>query len=191
VRPFSDAPELGHHEPVFTIGHSTHSLDRFLELLAGNGIEALVDVRLIPRSRRMSHFNVDSLAGALPAAGVRYEHARDLGGRRRPRADSPNQAWRVEGFRGYADYMETDAFAAALAKLEQAARVAPTAIMCAEGLWWRCHRRLISDALVVRGWRVVHIAPDGRAEPHALTDFAVVEKGVLTYPAPQTQLGLP
>jgi uncharacterized protein (DUF488 family) len=179
---------MGEALGIFTIGHSTHSLDRLLELLALHGVEAVADVRLIPRSRRMPHFSAESLAEELPRHGIRYLPTRDLGGRRHARPGSPNTGWRVSGFRGYADYMDTPEFAAGLARLEAEANARPTAVMCAEGLWWRCHRRLIADALLVRGRRVVHIGPDGRTSPHELTDFAVVEDGRLTYPAPQGEL---
>jgi uncharacterized protein (DUF488 family) len=175
---------------VFTVGHSTHSLDHLVGLLREHGVECVADVRLIPRSRRMPHFADRSLAGELPGRGVRYLPLKALGGRRRARPDSRNGGWRVGGFRGYADYMETDDFARALGTLEETARECRTAVMCAEGLWWRCHRRLIADALLVRGWRVTHIGPDGRTEPHRLTPFAVVEDGRLTYPPPAEQLGL-
>jgi uncharacterized protein (DUF488 family) len=173
---------------ISTVGHSTHSLDHFAGLLRQHGIECLADVRLIPRSRRMPHFNDESLAEELPRHGVRYVPLKELGGRRRARPDSRNTGWRVGGFRGYADYMEMEEFQRALAMLEETARDCRTAVMCAEGLWWRCHRRLISDTLVVRGWRVTHIRPDGRTEPHRLTPFAVVEDGRLGYPGPQTEL---
>ena len=173
---------------VFTIGHSTHALDRLLELLALHRVEALADVRRFPGSRRMPHFSEESLAAELPRHGIAYLSFKELGGRRDARPDSPNTGWRVAGFRGYADYMETAEFAAGLGRLEAEADERRTTIMCAEGLWWRCHRRLISDALRVRGRPVVHIAPDGRTSSHELTDLAVVEDGRLTYPAPQGEL---
>jgi uncharacterized protein DUF488 len=175
---------------IFTIGHSTHTLDRFLELLARHEIECLADVRLIPRSRRMPHFSGESLGTELPAHRVRYLPLRGLGGRRRPRSGTPNTGWRVTAFRGYADHMETEEFGRDFARLEDAARAGRTAVMCAEGLWWRCHRRLISDALLVRGRHVVHIAPDGSTSEHVLTEFAVVEDGRLTYPPGAQQLEL-
>jgi uncharacterized protein (DUF488 family) len=177
-------------QPIFTIGHSTHPLDRFLELLALHEIDCLADVRLIPRSRRMPHFSAESLAAELSAHGIRYLGLKGLGGRRRPRPGTPNTGWRVEGFRGYADHMESEEFRRDLARLEDAGRTGRTAVMCAEGLWWRCHRRLISDALVVRGWRVTHIGPDGSTGPHELTPFAVAEDGRLTYPGGAEQLEL-
>lgn len=173
---------------ILTVGHSTHSLEGLVHLLRAHGVETLADVRLIPRSRRMPHFGADSLAVELPRHGIRYLPLKELGGRRRARRDSPNTGWRVAGFRGYADYMASEPFERALAALEQEARRRRTAVMCAEGLWWRCHRRLVADALVARGWRVVHVAPDGRAETHELTPFAVFEEGRLSYPAAQGRL---
>jgi len=146
-------------------------------------------VRTVPKSRRHPHFAAESLTESLPGRGLSYEHEPGLGGFRRPRPDSPNRGWEHEGFRGYADYMATPGFARALECLEAAARTEPTGIMCAEGQWWRCHRRLISDALVVRGWRVRHLGL--RAEPvdHELTPFLVLEPdGGLKYPAAQTEL---
>ncbi len=173
---------------IFTVGHSTHSLDELVGLLHGAGVARLVDVRAVPRSRRHPHFASDQLERSLPERGLDYVHQRELGGFRRPRKGSPNGGWRVSAFQGYADYMETDEFRAALARLEAAARESPTAIMCAEGLWWQCHRRLISDALLVRGWHVRHIAPDGSLEDHRLTEFARVDGEQIVYPPPQGAL---
>jgi uncharacterized protein (DUF488 family) len=176
------------HPCILTLGHSTHSLERFIQLLERHEVRCLADVRMVPRSRRMPHFAADSLDTELGRRGIRYLPMRELGGRRRPVPESPNDGWRVEGFRGYADYMATPEFDRALAALAQEALETRAAIMCAEGLWWRCHRRLISDALVVRGWRVGHVAPDGSVEDHELTPFAVVNGDRLTYPAPQGAL---
>jgi uncharacterized protein (DUF488 family) len=170
---------------ALTVGHSTHSLEAFAELLAGHGAEALADVRAHPGSRRLPHFGRETLERELP---VRYEHFPELGGRRRPRPDSPNAGWEVEAFRGYADHMASPEFAAGLQRLETLAAVRRTAIMCAEGLWWRCHRRLVADALTVRGWRVLHVGPDGRTTEHSLPEFAVVEDGRLSYPPAQSEL---
>lgn len=177
-------------QSVFTVGHSTHPLDRFVNLLVSHDVEALADVRRFPGSRRMPHFSGESLATELPRHGIAYLPFPELGGRRHEQPGTPNTGWRVTGFRGYADYMGTPEFFAGLARLEAEADSRRTAVMCAEGLWWRCHRRLIADALLVRGRRVTHIGPDGRTSPHELTDFAVVEDGRLTYPAPQAALDL-
>jgi uncharacterized protein (DUF488 family) len=173
-------------DDIFTVGHSTHSFDEFVELLRRNGVGSLVDVRMYPRSRRMPHFNTEALAVELPGEGITYVHERALGGRRSPVEGSPNGGWREEQFQGYADHMATPEFLEALARVEERARSSATALMCAEGLWWRCHRRLTSDALLVRGWRVLHIAPDGTTSEHELTPFAVVSDDRLTYPPEQT-----
>ena len=175
---------------IWTIGHSTHELERFVELLSAHAIELLADVRTVPKSRRMPWFRGDELAGSLPAAGVAYEHFRDLGGFRRPRPDSPNGGWRVHAFQGYADHMDTPGFRAALVRLEQLADARRAVVMCAEAQWTRCHRRLVSDALTVRGWAVCHIDSGGRAKRHELTPFAVVEGQRITYPDAQGQLPL-
>ncbi len=145
-------------------------------------------MRAHPGSRRMPWFNQEALSRELPAHGLLYAHLAQLGGRRRPSRDTPNGGWRVEGFRGYSDHMATAEFAVGFEALQVLAKRRTTAMMCAEGLWWRCHRRLISDALTVAGWEVVHIGPDGRATTHELTPFAVVEAGRLTYPPLQTSL---
>lgn len=166
---------------IHTIGHSTRPLAEFVALLRAHGVRQLVDIRSIPRSRRHPHFSGDALSASLPQAGIVYRHSAALGGRRKPRPDSRNTAWRVEGFRGYADYMETAAFRGALEELIDVARDAPTAIMCAEALWWQCHRQLVADALVARGVEVRHIATVSAAPGHTLTDFAQVERALVTY----------
>jgi uncharacterized protein (DUF488 family) len=172
---------------VWTIGHSTHELGDFIALLRRYEIGLLADVRTVPKSRRMPWFWGDQLAQTLPAAGIGYEHFKDLGGFRRPQPDSPNGGWRVASFQGYADYMDTAAFRTALDRLIGTAdRGRRTAVMCAEAQWTRCHRRLISDALVVRGFEVCHIGSRGGVERHVLTPFAVVEGERLTYPPEQT-----
>jgi len=169
-----------------TIGHSTHEVERFVELLQRNQVARLVDVRTVPKSRRMPWFAAESLAALLPAAGIEYVHEKRLGGFRRPRADTPNGAWQVDAFRGYADHMETADFRAAITRLESLAMAARTTVMCAEAQWTRCHRRLISDALVVRGWDVLHIDSRGHTKPHSLTQFAVVHDGDhIEYPPEQ------
>jgi len=157
---------------VFTIGHSTHPWDRFLGLLRGHAIEGLCDVRRYPGSRRNPQFNADELAAALRDAGIDYEGLGEaLGGRRRQRARSgtAGAAWRSRSFQAYAEHMETEEFAAGIERLEGLAALRRTAIMCAEKEWRRCHRRLISDALESRGWRVLHLRPDGRLEAHEPT----------------------
>jgi uncharacterized protein (DUF488 family) len=169
---------------IYTIGHSTRSWGEFLELLQAHGVHGLADIRTVPRSRRHPHFSIDALTAALPREGIAYRHFPGLGGLRKPRADSRNSAWRVEGFRGYADYMETPEFEAALSELTEwagpgASRVA---IMCAEAVWWRCHRQLTADALVARGVEVRHITSGSPATPHQLTQFARVVDGRVQYP---------
>jgi uncharacterized protein (DUF488 family) len=149
----------------------------------------VVDVRTVPASRRMPHFAKASLERTLPQHGIAYLHMPELGGLRKPKSDSTNLGWRNVGFRGYADYMQTDEFWAAVARLEQLAAERRVAIMCAEAVPWRCHRSLISDALLVNGDRVMHITGKGAPSPHALTPFAHVEGGRITYPPPDT-LGL-
>ena len=169
---------------VLTVGHSTHASDRFTALLRAHRIELLGDVRRYPGSRRHPQFGADSLGASLEVSGIAYQSmGEQLGGRRRPRRDSPNTGWRVAAFGAYADHMQTPEFADGLERLESLARERRTAIMCAEGDWRRCHRRLISDALVMRGWRVVHIRPDGGSEEHVLTPFAVPAKTGVIYPA--------
>jgi uncharacterized protein (DUF488 family) len=152
---------------LFTIGHSTHPADRFVDLLGRHNVAVLADVRRFPGSRRNPQFNVGPLRESLAAADIAYEPFGDeLGGRRRPTRPAEQSPWRVKAFRGYAEYMETPEFAAGLERLEQLARERRTAIMCAEGDWRRCHRRLIADGLAARGWRLIHIRPDGRTEEH-------------------------
>ena len=175
-------------ERIWTVGHSTHELDAFIRLLRRHSIELLADVRTVPKSRRMPWFWGEELAQSLPGAGIGYRHFRDLGGFRRPRPDSPNGGWRVEAFRGYADNMASGSFQRALAALIEEARSRRTAIMCAEAQWHRCHRRLLSDALLVRGFEVCHIGSSGSVEPHRLTPFAQVEGDRLVYPPEQTAL---
>jgi uncharacterized protein (DUF488 family) len=174
---------------IFTIGHSTHEQERLLALLQAKGVAALADVRRFPGSRRLPHFNREPLAAGLAAAGIAYEHLPQLGGRRRPRPDSPNGGWEVAGFRGYADHMDSEEFAVGLRRLEELGRRGRAAFMCAEAPWWRCHRRLVADALVVRGWEVRHIGPDGRLAGHELPDFAVVSGARVSYPPRQGVLG--
>jgi uncharacterized protein (DUF488 family) len=163
-------------------------VDAFLGLLARRGVEALADVRRYPSSRRMPWFSQEPLAAALGKAGVEYVHLPELGGRRNPRPDSPNGGWRVGQFQGYADHMASAEFAAGIERLQATARRRRTAVMCAEAAWWRCHRRLLSDALVARGWTVLHLDARGAAQPHLLTEFAVVEGEAVRYPPVQAAL---
>jgi uncharacterized protein (DUF488 family) len=166
---------------IWTIGHSTRPLDDLLELLAANGIEAVADVRRHAGSRKHPQFNPDALRESLAAVGVEYVPLPELGGRRRPRPDSRNTAWRNESFRGYADYMETAAFREGIARLMELARRKRTAVMCAEAVWWRCHRALIADYLKASGVPVVHILGANKTELHPYTSAAHVTRGRLSY----------
>jgi uncharacterized protein (DUF488 family) len=166
---------------VWTIGHSTRSLAQFSDLLLGEKIEVLADVRRYPASRMHPHFNAGALQESMGAQRIRYEGFPELGGRRSPRADSANTGWRSASFRGYADYMESPAFGIALARLMAVAASARTAIMCAEAPWWRCHRALIADALKARGTEVLHIMSEGRLVEHPYTSAASVMDGKLYY----------
>ena len=169
---------------LFTIGHSTRSIEAFLELLNAHNVRHLVDVRSIPKSRYVPQFNTDALASSLRAAHIGYTHLKALGGRRHSRKNSTNTGWRNTSFRGYADYMSTPQFAEGLAALTESARASTTAIMCAEALPWRCHRCLISDALTLRGWEVRDILTTAPAGEHHLTPFLKVVDGQPTYPSP-------
>lgn len=169
---------------IYTIGHSTRSLEDLVEALKAHGVQLLVDIRTVPASRHVPHFNRDALEAALPAAGIRYAHMKALGGwRKELRPDSPNTAWRSRGFRAYADYMLTAEFESAIAELIAMARQRPTAIMCAEITPKRCHRSLVSDALTARGLLVRHIVDAEKSEEHVLTSFAQVEGTRVIYPA--------
>jgi uncharacterized protein (DUF488 family) len=175
---------------IYTVGHSTRTLETFLALLAEPRVRLVVDVRRYPASRRYPHFAQEPLAAALAAAEIAYRHDVDLGGRRPAREDSPNTAWRSAAFRGYADYMETAAFEQALARLIADAPQ-PSAVMCAEAVPWRCHRQLIADALVARGITVRHILGAGEARDHQLSPHAqVLADGCIRYPAPPAQPSL-
>jgi len=177
---------------VFTIGHSTRSSADFIAALKAAGVTMLADIRRFPKSRRYPHFNGENLAPALAAAGIGYRHFPELGGRRGKRADgevSPNTLWRQEPFRNYADYAETGEFRAAFDKLAALARESTVAIMCAEAVWWQCHRRLITDYLLTRGWTVVHLLGLGQQRDAVLTAGAVPQAdGTVWYPAPQPGL---
>ncbi len=168
---------------LYTIGHSTRTAEELIALLQAHRVVQLADVRTVPKSRRFPQFNTDALAERLPRDEIAYRHMPALGGLRKPRRDSINSAWQNESFRGYADYMATDAFKTGLEDLLAYAREGgTTAIMCAEAVWWSCHRRLIADALLVRGIEVRHIMSATKADPHELTPFARVHKGQVTYP---------
>jgi uncharacterized protein (DUF488 family) len=169
---------------VLTVGHATRPVEELVGLLHDNGVETLADVRTVPRSRHNPQFNRDTLPGRLAAAGIAYLHLPALGGLRHPRRDSNNTGWRNASFRGFADYMQTPEFEAALAPLAELARRRRVALMCAETVPWRCHRSLIADALAVRGAEVQHILGEGHRQPHRLTPFAKVEGTRVTYPAP-------
>jgi uncharacterized protein (DUF488 family) len=173
---------------VFTVGHSTLPIERFVAVLAAYGIERLADVRTVPRSRRNPQFNADALAESLHDAGIDYVPLAALGGLRKPSADSPNTGWRNASFRGYADYMQTEQFAHGLARLCELAGERRTVIMCAEAVPWRCHRSLVADALAVRGIPVVEILSETSYRDHALTPFARVAGTVITYPPAQDRL---
>ncbi|HJP98889.1 MAG TPA: DUF488 domain-containing protein [Rhodanobacteraceae bacterium] len=177
-------------ETLWTIGHSTRSLDEFIALLKQNAIEALADVRHYPGSRKYPHFNVEPLQHALHAAGIDYQSFTELGGRRKVQPGSPNTAWRSEAFRGYADYMQTDAFRAGIDRLKALARTKRTAIMCAEAVWWRCHRGLVSDVFKINGTRVLHIMGPSPPQEHPYTSAAHVVDGHLDYSGGQPTLGL-
>lgn len=173
---------------IFTVGHSTLPIESFLVLLEAYGIERLVDIRTIPRSRHNPQFNDDALAKSLKARHVEYAPFKALGGLRRPRKDSPNTGWRNEGFRGFADYMQTEEFQDALAALVGLSCERRVAIMCAEAVPWRCHRSLVADALEVRGVPVVEILSESSYRMHELTAFARVDGLRITYPSDQARL---
>ena len=183
-------PEL----TIFTIGHSTRTLDEFLELLKTHDITLVIDVRTVPRSRHNPQFNKETLPDSLKPAGIKYVHMPDIGGLRRPKQDSVNNAWRNKSFRGYADYMQTKEFTENLLNLIALARENRAAVMCAEALPWRCHRSLISDALVVRHIKVEHILTKENTVRHRLSEWAHVDGTKVTYPlftkaTPQRHLG--
>jgi len=170
---------------LYTIGHSTRTLDEFVDALRSFGVRTLVDVRTVPRSRHVPQFNREALSRGLPRRGIRYRHCAALGGLRKPRADSSNTAWRNASFRGFADYMGTAEFSDALRALRRVAREeGPVAVMCAEAVPWRCHRSLVADALLARKDTVVHIMAPDSGRPHALTPWAVVDGTTVAYPGP-------
>jgi uncharacterized protein (DUF488 family) len=167
---------------IWTIGHSTRHINDFISLLEENGIKLLADVRSLPGSKRYPQFNQEALTDSLKARGIRYEHFPELGGRRKARSDSRNTTWRNASFRGYADYMETEEFQQGIKRLLELAREAGlVAIMCAEAVWWRCHRSLISDYLKSNGIDVVHILDANKIEPHPYTSAVRIVGGKLSY----------
>jgi len=167
---------------IYTIGHSTRTIEQFLALLRAHDIEELVDVRTIPRSRHNPQFGAEELAASLQQAGIAYKHLAKLGGLRRTSKDSINLGWQNTSFRGFADYMDTSEFRTGLDELKALAEKKTVAIMCAEAVPWRCHRSLIADALAAQGWLVLHIQSRKTASPHELTTFLKVQDGKLTYP---------
>jgi uncharacterized protein (DUF488 family) len=169
---------------IFTVGHSTREIDIFLSLLEKNGIKLVADVRMFPGSKRYPQFNKETLSKSLGETEICYEHFPELGGRRKAKPHSKNTSWRNEAFRGYADYMETNDFKKGIARLVDLAKTTgPTAIMCAEAVWWRCHRALISDYLKACGTDVIHIVDLGKTEPHPFTSAARIVNGELSYRA--------
>jgi uncharacterized protein (DUF488 family) len=174
---------------VWTIGHSTRTREEFLSLIRAHHVQAIADVRRFPGSRRQPQFNQQDFRVWLGENGIAYHWFEDMGGRRKPAPDSPNTAWRNPSFRAYADHMDTPQFAQAFASLLELGGRLRTAIMCAEMLWWRCHRSLIADALCVRGIRVTHIVDESQTQAHPYTSAARVVEGRLSYAEP-SQPGL-
>jgi uncharacterized protein (DUF488 family) len=173
---------------IWTVGHGTRPVEELIDDLDGVGVRRLVDVRTAPGSRRNPQFSREALSSALERRGLAYGWEKDLGGFRRPRADSPHRAIRNDSFRGYADHMETEAFGAALRRLVASSAETATAVMCAESVWWRCHRGMIADALLVAAWDVVHLLPGGRSEAHRMHPDARIEDGRIVYDAGQPAL---
>lgn len=166
---------------IYTIGHSNHTLDEFIISLRSFGIKNLVDIRRFPGSRKFPHFNKENLARGLKESGLHYLHLEGLGGRRKAEVNSKNSRWRNVSFRGYADYMETADFETAIRKLEDIAFKQPTAYMCSEAVWWRCHRALVSDYLKAKGWLVLHIMSANKFDEHPYTSPAKVVDGRVFY----------
>jgi uncharacterized protein (DUF488 family) len=171
---------------IYTIGHSTRTLDELVALLRDHGVTRLADIRRYPGSRRHPQFSRDALELSLPTLDIVYEHFADLGGRRSPRKDSENMAWENPQFRGYADHMSSDAFQSAVDRL--LAAEAATVVMCAEAVPWRCHRNLLADELVRRGVEAVHIIGPGKVQVHELSEMARIENGRVVYPLPQRRM---
>ncbi len=170
---------------IWTLGHSTLSMEAFINLVRAHQLEAIADVRLMPGSRRYPHFNRETFSASLHKVDIEYAHFPELGGRRKPRPDSPNNAWRHEAFRGYADHMETPEFARGMEKLLRLANAKRVAIVCAEAVWWQCHRRLLADWFKANGTEVLHVLSEKKAEPHPLTTPASIIDGQLSYRLPR------
>ena len=166
---------------IYTLGHSTHTLEEFMAMLKSFNIELLADIRSFPGSRKFPHFNKENLPASLAENNIEYIHLRNLGGRRKVNPESCNTGWRVAAFRGYADYMETESFKKAIQELEQIASAKRVAYMCAEAVWWRCHRSLVSDYLKNEGWTVLHIMGVGKSTEHPYTAPAKIIDGKLDY----------
>ena len=166
---------------IWTIGHSTHPLEEFVDWLHGHKIEVLVDIRRYPGSRKYPQFNKESLAESLPKNDICYYHFESLGGRRKAKPDSVNQVWRHPSFRGYADYMQTPEFAGVIEELKDLASQKRTVIMCSEAVWWSCHRSMVSDQLKADGWKVLHIMSPDKTTEHPYTKPAKIEEGKLIY----------
>lgn len=167
---------------IWTIGHSTHPIEKFIQMLKSFGITTLVDVRSLPGSRKFPQFDKEALEKSLPGNDINYIHSINLGGRRKTSKASKNTGWRLASFRGYADYMETDPFLSAVKELEMLASNERVAYMCAEAVWWSCHRSLISDYLKFHGWTVFHIMEIGKAQEHPYTPPAKIKNDQLVYP---------
>lgn len=166
---------------IYTIGHSTRSMEEFLEMLKSFEIEVLADIRSFPGSKKFPQFNKENLELVLPKSGIEYLHLKNLGGRRKVQKDSKNNRWRNASFRAYADYMETGEFQKAIAQLENLAKEKTTAYMCSEAVWWRCHRSLVSDILKAGGWEVLHIMSIGKTDEHPYTSPARIVNGKVCY----------
>jgi len=183
LQPGNEAKECMRKENkmIWTIGHSTHSFEEFVAMLHSFSIELVADIRSYPGSRKFPQFNKEELEISLPQTDIQYVHLKDLGGRRKANTDSKNTGWRNAAFRGYADYMETDAFKDGIRELIKRALKQRTAYMCSEAVWWRCHRSMVSDYLKLQDWQVMHIMAVGKAEEHPYTAPARIVNGALNY----------
>jgi uncharacterized protein (DUF488 family) len=174
-------PALDPAATLWTVGHSTRSIEEFIDLLRAHGVNRIADVRRFAGSRRYPHFHAAALEQALAEAGIGYTPMPSLGGRRRPRPDSPHSAWQNDAFRGYADYMDTTEFGTAAGQLAGLARIDRVAAMCAEGVWWRCHRSMIADCFKAHGWTVLHVMGQSEPSEHPYTSVARIVSGELVY----------